>query len=138
MLIINNLSIFELCNLPQIKPPHLPVFKQRDEICPADGINLLFHVKMRREEFVLSVQFLLRNNESAAFIVENAQLVVPAVHENENCTRPGVLMEDIADIVDHRIPLVAKADIALAILITHSCCKTKHNCGQALSVGQSL
>lgn len=45
-------------------------------------------------------------------------------------------MEDIADVVNHRIPLVAEAHIAFAILVAHTCCKTKHNYELALNVGQ--
>ena len=42
MLIFNNLHLNNLYRLPQIKSPYLLIFKQRDEICPTDGISLLF------------------------------------------------------------------------------------------------
>ena len=55
MLIFNNLHSNNLYRLPQIKSPYLLIFKQRDEICPADGISLLFYVKTRCKELVLPI-----------------------------------------------------------------------------------
>ena len=70
--------------------------------------------------------------------LEYAQLVMPTIHKNEYRTRPGILVKDIANVVYHCIPLIAETHITLAILVSHTCRKTKHNYELALNVGQWL